>query len=66
MLFHTLADSIPQMIWMCTPDGLNIYFSQQWVDYTGLTLRKVTDEVGMPPFIRTTNSLHGTPGTTRP
>ena len=36
--FRTLADLVPQLVWMCTPDGLNIYFNQQWVDYTGLTL----------------------------
>jgi PAS domain S-box-containing protein len=36
--FHTLADSVPQMVWMCTPDGLNVYFNQRWVDYTGMTL----------------------------
>jgi PAS domain S-box-containing protein len=36
--FRTLADSVPQMVWMCTPDGLNVYFNQRWVDYTGLSL----------------------------
>jgi PAS domain S-box-containing protein len=36
--FRTLADSVPQMVWMCMPDGLNVYFNQRWVDYTGLSL----------------------------
>ena len=36
--FRALADSVPQMVWMCTPDGLNVYFNQRWVDYTGMTL----------------------------
>jgi PAS domain S-box-containing protein len=33
-----LADLVPQMVWMCTPDGANIYFNRRWVDYTGMTL----------------------------
>ncbi|MEO6816288.1 MAG: ATP-binding protein [Edaphobacter sp.] len=32
-----LADYVPQIVWMCTPDGDNIYFNQRWVDYTGMT-----------------------------
>jgi PAS domain S-box-containing protein len=39
-LFHTLADSIPQIVWIGNPDGLVTYFNQQWVDYTGLTLHE--------------------------
>jgi len=35
--FHTLADAMPQIVWMCTADGLNIYSNQRWTDYTGLT-----------------------------
>src|SRR5436305_8222027 len=36
--FVSLADSIPQFVWICTPDGANIYFNQRWVNYTGLSL----------------------------
>jgi diguanylate cyclase (GGDEF)-like protein/PAS domain S-box-containing protein len=36
--FHLLADNMPQLAWMCEPDGMSIYFNQRWVDYTGLTL----------------------------
>jgi PAS domain S-box-containing protein len=39
-LFHTLTDAMPQMVWMCTPEGLNTYVNQQWLDYTGLTLQE--------------------------
>lgn len=35
--FRSLADSMPQMVWATRPDGWNIYFNQQWVDYTGMT-----------------------------
>ena len=33
-VFRTLTDAMPQMVWTCSPDGLNTYFNQQWVDYT--------------------------------
>ena len=36
--FRELAESMPQIVWATTADGLNTYFNQQWVDYTGLTL----------------------------
>ncbi len=38
--FRTLTDAMPQMVWIANPKGLNSYFSQQWVDYTGVTLDK--------------------------
>ena len=36
--FRALAEAMPQIVWATRPDGWNIYFNQQWVDYTGLTL----------------------------
>jgi PAS domain S-box-containing protein len=48
--FITLADSVPQMVWMCTPDGLNVYFNQRWVDYTGLTLQESYGKGWNTPF----------------
>jgi len=38
--FHSLAESMPQMVWATRPDGWNIYFNHQWVDYTGMTLEE--------------------------
>jgi two-component system, cell cycle sensor histidine kinase and response regulator CckA len=38
--FRSLAESMPQIVWVTRPDGWNIYFNQQWVDYTGLTLEQ--------------------------
>ncbi|MGO9380085.1 MAG: PAS domain S-box protein [Dissulfurispiraceae bacterium] len=38
--FRLLAESMPQIVWATRPDGWNIYFNQQWVDYTGLTLEE--------------------------
>jgi PAS domain S-box-containing protein len=31
---------MPQIVWSTRADGWNIYFNQQWVDYTGLTLEE--------------------------
>ena len=33
----TLANHVPQLVWMCNSDGSNPYFNQRWFDYTGLT-----------------------------
>jgi len=38
--FRLLAESMPQIVWVTRKDGWNIYFNQQWVDYTGLTLEE--------------------------
>ena len=48
--FRTLAESAPQLVWMCTPDGLNIYFNQRWVEYTGLTLEESSGRGWHTPF----------------
>jgi PAS domain S-box-containing protein len=34
--FGTLAEAIPQIVWITRPDGWTVYINQQWVDYTGL------------------------------
>lgn len=38
--FLTLTDAMPQMVWIADPDKKCVYFNQQWVDYTGLTLEE--------------------------
>jgi PAS domain S-box-containing protein len=38
--FRTLAESMPQMVWMTRPDGWNTYLNHRWMDYTGLTLEE--------------------------
>jgi PAS domain S-box-containing protein len=48
--FVTLANCVPQMVWMCTPDGLNVYFNQRWVEYTGLTLEESYGRGWNTPF----------------
>ena len=48
--FRTLADFVPQMVWMSTPEGLNIYFNQRWVDYTGMSLEESRGRGWNTPF----------------
>jgi diguanylate cyclase (GGDEF)-like protein/PAS domain S-box-containing protein len=38
--FRLLSESMPQIVWIAQPDGMNIFFNQQWVNYTGLTLEE--------------------------
>jgi PAS domain-containing protein len=38
--FDTLAEVVPQIVWITGSDGKNIYFNKQWVDYTVLTLEE--------------------------
>jgi PAS domain S-box-containing protein len=48
--FRTLAEAMPQMVWITRPDGWNVYFSQQWMDYTGLTLEESLGHGWNRPF----------------
>ncbi|MEO7189880.1 MAG: PAS domain S-box protein [Vicinamibacterales bacterium] len=48
--FRTLAEAMPQMVWMTRPDGWNIYFNQRWVDYTGLSLEDSSGHGWNTPF----------------
>ncbi len=33
--FHTLADSVPQLVWMAQADGRIFWFNDRWYEYTG-------------------------------
>ncbi len=48
--FRTLAEAMPQIVWMTRADGWNIYFNQQWVDYTGLTMEESSGHGWSIPF----------------
>lgn len=39
--FHTLADSIAQLVWMARPDGERFWFNQRWLDYSGATAEQL-------------------------
>jgi PAS domain S-box-containing protein len=48
--FRVLAEAMPQIVWITRADGWNIYFNQQWVDYTGLTLEESYGHGWNKPF----------------
>jgi PAS domain S-box-containing protein len=48
--FRELAEAMPQIVWAASGDGRNIYFNQQWVDYTGLTLEESHGGGWITPF----------------
>src|SRR5581483_1913499 len=35
--FRTLAESIPQLVWMAEPDGYIFWYNRRWYEYTGTT-----------------------------
>ncbi|MEP6704416.1 MAG: PAS domain S-box protein, partial [Acidobacteriota bacterium] len=35
--FSTLADTVPQLVWMAEPDGSIFWYNRNWYDYTGTT-----------------------------
>ena len=35
--FRSLADAMPQLVWMADPSGYVNWFNQRWYDYTGTT-----------------------------
>jgi len=34
--FRRIAESLPQLVWTCDPDGTCDYLSRRWVEYTGV------------------------------
>jgi PAS domain S-box-containing protein len=48
--FRNLAESMPQIVWTTDAAGLNNYFNQQWVGYTGMTLEESYGHGWNTPF----------------
>ena len=48
--FRNLAEAMPQIVWITRPDGWNVYFNQQWMDYTGLTREESMGHGWNTPF----------------
>jgi PAS domain S-box-containing protein len=48
--FRALAEALPHIIWITRPDGGNVFFNRQWVEYTGLTLEESYGDGGTRPF----------------
>jgi PAS domain S-box-containing protein len=34
--FRAIADTLPQMVWSTTPDGLHDYYNARWYEFTGV------------------------------
>jgi PAS domain S-box-containing protein len=48
--FRSLAESMPQIVWITRADGWNIYSNKQWVNYTGLSLEESYGHGWNKPF----------------
>jgi two-component system sensor histidine kinase/response regulator len=48
--FRTLAEALPQIVWVTQPDGACVYYNQHWMDYTGLTLEESLGHGWNKPF----------------
>ena len=48
--FRLVTEAMPQIVWITTPAGENLYFNQHWMDYTGLTLEESTGHGWNAPF----------------
>ena len=48
--FSMLVNLAPHFAWICTSDGLNIYFNDRWFKYTGLTPEQSRGKGWSTPF----------------
>lgn len=48
--FQLMANSMPQIVWICDKGGENIYFNPQWVEYTGMSLEESYGHGWNKPF----------------
>ena len=46
-----LAESLPQLVWTCLPDGRVDYLSRQWLDYTGMSEAEPLDSQQLKQII---------------
>ncbi|CAN5305433.1 hypothetical protein BH11PSE11_BH11PSE11_11560 [soil metagenome] len=48
--FRNLTEAMPQIVWITKADGANLYFNQQWTDYTGMTPEESLGKGGAKPL----------------
>jgi diguanylate cyclase (GGDEF)-like protein/PAS domain S-box-containing protein len=48
--WREVVAALPQIVWITRPDGYHVYFNQQWMDFTGLTLAESLGDGWNPPF----------------
>ena len=34
---RVVLDAMPTLVWLAAPDGAAVYFSQRWLEYTGIS-----------------------------
>jgi PAS domain S-box-containing protein len=49
--FRTMADSIPQIVWIVDGTGRGVYFNKQWSSYTGVSPDETTPEQVSEDFV---------------
>ncbi|MGQ2907956.1 MAG: sensor histidine kinase [Aliihoeflea sp.] len=42
--FRAIADTMPQMVWSTTPDGLHDYYNARWYEFTGVPVGSTDGE----------------------
>ncbi|HSR96405.1 MAG TPA: PAS domain-containing protein [Kofleriaceae bacterium] len=48
--FRAMADNIPQLSWMATPEGSIFWFNRRWYEYTGTTFEQMKGD-GWKSFV---------------
>lgn len=48
--FKLICDTMPQLVWTTTPDGMHDFFNTRWYSYTGLTPEESLGEGWRLPF----------------
>ena len=48
--FSQLANSLPQVVWVTTPSGENIFFNDEWYSYTGMSVEESMGAGWNKPF----------------
>lgn len=48
--FKLICDTMPQLVWTATPDGLHDFFNTRWYTYTGLTPEECLGMEWQMPF----------------
>ena len=48
--FRTLAESMPQFVWITDDKGMNTYFNEKWTEYTGLSMEESHGSGWNKPF----------------
>ena len=48
--FRQLADAMPQIVWMATPDGFPDYFNSRWYEFTG-TRESGAEDLNWTPIL---------------